>query len=260
MDQKKTGNYMNPHPFDKIDLLNYVTGGAPDDKAALIRAHLEVCVSCREYSNAMERERHGFLAAHPIERIIDQPARPQNIIRFPAIARYYALAASLIICIGAGYIYLNHTQTPDSRIKGETSLKVFVQADDGRVEQRANNTFFTGERVQFLYSCGPKNRFILMSLDSAGSLTTFYPDTGDSAIALESGQDIPLPNSILLDDYTGPELFIGVFSKKPVAVAEVKRLVHATYSSGAPFGSQKLTIPDAEVVVFPCTIRKRSDR
>jgi hypothetical protein len=249
---------MNSHVFDKIDLLNYVTGSVSEGKAAEIRGHLSVCASCREYCNTMEREKQGFLAANPIEQVMDRPAQPMNIVRFPVLARYYALAASLIICIGAGYVYLTGMHTTDSRIKGETMLKVFVKADDGRIEQRGNNTFFTGERVQFLYSCGQKNHFILMSLDSAGSMTTFYPGTGDSAIGLEPGQDVPLPNSILLDDYTGPELFIGVFSEKALLVSTVKRLVEGAFLSKATLGSMTLTVPDAETIIFHYTIRKRS--
>jgi hypothetical protein len=258
MAQKKTGNAMNSHACDKIDLLNYVTGGVSEEKAALIRSHLNACASCREYCEALEREKQGFLAANPIDQVMDRPARLRNVIRFPALGRYYALAASLVICIGAGYVYLNHTQTTDFRIKGETALRVFVLADDGTVEQRVNNTFTTGERIQFQYSCGLKNRFIMMSLDSAGSLTTFYPGTGDSAIVLESGQDIPLPNSIMLDEYTGPELFIGVFSEKPLLVPMVKGIIGKTFSPNTPLFSLKFSIPDAEVIVFRCIIRKRS--
>ena len=258
MDKEKTGNAMNSHAFDKIDLLNYVTGSVSDEKAALIRAHLSTCAQCRDYCEAMEREKQGFLAANPVEKIIDRPARSQNTVRFPAIARYYAIAASLILCIGVGYVYLTSMQPPDSRIKGETALAVFVKTDYNRIEQREDNTFFTGERIQFQYSCGSKNRFILMSLDTAGSLTTFFPGTGDSATILESGQEIPLPNSILLDDYTGPELFIGVFSEKPLLVSTIKRFVQGAFSSKTTFFSMMLTIPDAEVIVFPCTIRKRS--
>jgi hypothetical protein len=249
---------MSSHAFDKIDLLNYVTGSVSNEKAAEIRNHLNACASCREYCNAMEREKQGFLAANPIEQVMDRPARPANIVRFPALARYYAIAASLIICIGAGYVYLTGLQTAGSRIKGETALKVYVKADDGRIEQRGNNTFFAGERVQFLYSCGRENSFILMSLDTAGSMTTFYPDAGDSAIGLEPGQDIPLPNSILLDEYAGPELFIGVFSEKALLVSTVKRLVEGAFSSKTALSSMKLTGPDAEVIIFPCTVRKRS--
>jgi hypothetical protein len=250
---------MSSHVFDKIDLLNYVTGSVPDDKAALIRAHLEVCVPCRGYCAALEREKQGFLAANPMEQVMDRPAtRPRNIIRFPALARYYALAASLIICLGAGYVYMSSIQKPDYRIKGETALTVFVKTGDGSIEQRANNAFLTGERIQFLYSCGAKNRFILLSLDSAGSVTVFYPDTGDSTIVLEPGQDVPLPNSILLDDYTGPELFIGVFSEKALLVSTVKRLVEGAFLSKAALGSMTLTVPDAETIIFHGTIRKRS--
>jgi hypothetical protein len=210
-----------------------------------------------DYCYALEREQQEFLEKHPVKGVMNLQPKQVKIVRFPALARYYAIAASFILCIGAGYVYMTSLGNPGYRIKGKTELSAYVKTDDNRIEQRTNDTFFTGERIQFRYSSGSKNRFILMSIDTTGSMVTYYPGRGDSAIALEPGQGIPLPNSIVLDEYAGKELFVGVFAEKPVAVSLVKQRVRDAFSAKGKLDSFSLAIPNAEVVLFPCMIKSK---
>jgi hypothetical protein len=248
---------MKEHPFDKIDLLSFVTGSASDITAAAIRSHLASCDSCRAYCSSLEAGKRSFLAANPFEQTITLPARsePKRITAFFG-APLYALAATLVVCIGAGWLYLAQHGAPQMRIKGEAGLKVFVQNADGAVEKRQSMEFRTGEKIQFLYSCGAANRCILLSIDTTGTITTYFPADGDSSCALEPGQDLPLPNSIVLDEYTGRELFLGFFSGRPLSAGAVRRRVADAFSVSRSIDSLDLGGMAAAIITCPFTVRK----
>jgi hypothetical protein len=246
---------MSDHPFDKIDLLSYVTKSCDPARSDEIRRHLTSCSRCGDYCAIMEKEQADFAAELLFDTVIRETRPRSNIVRFPAVARYYAIAATLVLCVGAGYRYMTGVnRVSDYRIKGETGLDVYVQNSRGRIEHRDNATFLTGERIQFLYSCGKENRFILMSVDTAGSITTYFPGIGDSSMTLESGQELPLPNSIVLDDYIGREVFLGVFSKKTLAVTDVKQRIAHTFAASHSIDSVTGTGSGMTTIRYTCTI------
>jgi hypothetical protein len=251
------------HPFDKTDLLSYVTGSCSGIQHRSIAAHVASCASCKAYVESIETQKNSFLSAHPFETTITLPDRLAVTPAVPFFWRpLYALAASLVIFAGAGLLYLAGSRQGENRIKGETGLKVFVQNRAGNIEKREPKVFYTGEKIQFLYSCGADNRFILLSLDTTGAVTTYYPsaEAADSSCALESGRDIPLPNSIVLDEYAGRELFVGLFSKKALHVAAIKQRVAEAFTAAHHVDSLDLKTIDATVITCACTVLKGGGR
>ncbi len=214
------------HPYGKTDLLSFFTGDISEEKRRAIDLHVASCESCRKYLLGLESEKSAYLASHPFETTITLPHRQgqRRILAFMP-RRYYALAASLVLFIASGYLFMHGKALTENRIKGETGLKVFVQNRAGAIEKRRERTYYTGEKIQFLYSCGAENRFMLLGVDTTCAITTYYPTAGDSSCHLERGADIPLPNSIVLDEYTGREVFLALFSKKPLSVQELKERI-----------------------------------
>jgi hypothetical protein len=177
----------------------------------------------------LKNEKTAFLQTLPYDGIALSPKDAQNTrLVFHKTQKLYSLAASFLVFIAAGYFFLQHNQT-GSRIKGEANLKLFVKSQNGAIEKRGEQRYLPGEKIQFLYSCGGQNKFILLSIDTSGTISQYYPAQGDSSIALEPGQDAPLPHSILLDRYIGKELFIGVFSEKPQNCQVIKNIVKASF-------------------------------
>lgn len=249
------------HPFDKTDLLMYSTGSCDETIKRSVAAHLPSCASCTAYVKSLETEKRFFLSALPFESTITLPERVPGkrallFFRQPL----YAIAATFVLFIGAGFLYTAGSRHGENRIKGETGLKVFVQNWAGTIEKREPRVFYTGEKIQFLYSCGADNRFILLSLDTAGVITTYYPSAGDSSSMLESGRDIPLPNSIVLDEYTGRELFIGLFSKKALSSTAIKQHIAGKFTAARSLDSLDLKGMDATVVTCACTVLKGERR
>jgi hypothetical protein len=242
------------HPFDKTDLLSYFTGSMSDGTRRSIEAHASSCESCRNYLASLASEKSAFLESHPFETsMMRQPLRaPGRVLPFVP-RRYYALAATLVLFVAAaGYLSIAGRFAQQTRIKGETGLKAFVQNRSGSIEKRRERIYYTGEKIQFLYSCAEENRLILMGMDTTGAVTCYYPATGDSSCILERGADIPLPNSIILDEYTGRELFLAVFSKNPLYVPEVRQ--RAVESFAVHRSIDSIDVKENGIVVVPYLI------
>jgi hypothetical protein len=238
---------METHEFDTIDLLTFATGGSSEKEAQRIRMHLQACPACRQYVETFESENSSFLSAHPFEESIqlDGEVKPKPAA-FPKW-RAYALAASLLLAIGSGSFFLQLRPVQHSRIKGKTGLDLYVKNARGDIEKRGQPRYTTGERIQFQYSCAQRNKFMLISIDTTGDITNYYPSHGDSSEILEPGQDIPLPQSITLDSYCGKELFVGVFSEHKLYVPSVSQHLRTNVQQARGMDSIGLSIKDATV-------------
>jgi hypothetical protein len=234
--------------FDKIDLLNFATGSCDDHESRRIKSHLLACHSCRCYVEAYTTQAIDFLHNNPYSA----SGMPDAVISTRKIAPFrlrtiYGIAASLAILCTTMYFYNHDGNKLLSRVKGETGLELVVKNNRGQIEKRDMQAYYGGERIQFLYSCARRNKFILVSMDSAGAVTQYYPRYGDSSEVLEPGQDVPLSHSILLDEYTGREMFIGVFSEKKLRAAEVRDRLLADFIRTKSFDS--IALPDKNVTL-----------
>jgi|WetSurMetagenome_2_1015567.scaffolds.fasta_scaffold00220_26 hypothetical protein len=219
---------MEKHPFDKLNLLAYAAGDVTEAKRRDVERHATECETCRAFLASVESEKAAFLAGHPFDATITHlPARRTPRL-FLFRGQVCALAATFVVLAAAGFVYVSNGARQGFRVKGETSLGMLVKNRRDEIEKRDGREYFTGEKIQFLYSCGARNNFALIGMDTAGVVTTYFPSSGDSSMILEAGRDIPLPNSITLDAYVGPELFAGVFSDHRFSCAELRRRIVAT--------------------------------
>lgn len=245
------------HQFDKLELLSYAAGDCAPDKHSAIERHVATCEQCRAYLSSVDAEKAAFLSSHPFTGALVQGRRNvEKKILFFSHRQVYALAASLVLFLGASYMYLISRPEPGYRIKGETNLKIFVKNHEGDIEKRGRQEYFTDEKIQFLYSCGVKNNFALISMDTTGAVTTYFPQSQDSSLALERGQDIPLPNSIALDEYTGRELFMGIFSEKRFFVPHLVERLKASFERSHSIDSIGIAEKDFVTVTYSLTVQQ----
>lgn len=205
--------------YDMLTLLSYVTGDLSDGALSEMEIHLRDCSICTAYVADVKKEQAAFLETFPSISVAKPPVR-ERLVRFPALRTVLALAAVLVIAVGTGTLLVNH-HGEDYRTKGGVALKLFVQDSAGVPLECAVPVCTPGERIQFTYSCGGERYFMLMSVDTSGAVSVFYPEKGDSSIAVEPGNDLPLPNSIVLDDYIGKEWYVAVFSAHPLSAVAV---------------------------------------
>jgi hypothetical protein len=241
--------------FDKVDLLAFATGSLNDFDSKRIKSHLESCASCRKYVLEFKAQSTEFLEKNPSTAWLKPESAVAAAKKAPPIfpfRKVYGIAASLAILCTTMYFFNGRESLPLSRVKGSTGLTLVVKNMTGKIERRDTQTYSAGERVQFIYSCERRNKFILMSIDTTGSITQYYPLKGDSSEVLEPGCDIPLSHSILLDEYIGRELFIGVFSERKLSAQDVRDRVLMDFNRTKTF--EAITMADKNVTVYTQSI------
>jgi hypothetical protein len=247
---------METHEFDKIDLLTFATGGCAETEAKRIAAHILTCDLCRSYVETFSSENAAFIGAHPFEATVPAAAAPARRTVPFRMRTIYGIAASIAIAFTTGYLFHAREPALSSRIKGSVGLTLYVKTTQGEIEKRREQVYTAGERIQFLYSCDTHNKFMLLSIDTTGTVTRYYPASGDSSDALEPGQDIPLSHSIQLDEYAGKEVFIGVFSENKQYTAHVQAALTAGFARTNNLDSISLALSDAVIWKLPVVVIK----
>jgi hypothetical protein len=241
--------------FDKLTLFSYVAEDLDDIPRKKVAEHLKMCVECELVVKKIKQEKDDFLKMYPVPQV-DTTLITASKSPVKYTFSLYALAATLVLMVSAGLVFYTQNDRPDYRIKGTTGVTLYVQDENGSPVKRDDNLFFPGEKIQFTYSCGKERYFILLSADSNHSISVYYPSEGKESIALEPGRDLPLSNSIKLDSYIGPELYLAVFSASPLDVTHVTRQLTGFLQQG---GSLSELHPGIENAVVQCILIEKKE-
>ena len=237
---------MAEHEIDKFELVSYFVGDCDDETRARVTEHLKSCLECNRKLEQLKKERAEFLQAHPFESLGARARAKQKSIA-SQFAPVYALAAMLALVVGLSLVLRPREREDTYRMKGATGIAMFVKAGEDRAEKRTRHVYYPGEYIQIEYSCAEADKLILLSIDSAGAISMYYPTEGDTSVVVPKGQNMPLPNSILLDDYIGRELFVAVFSKQPLFLPLVLETVRSAYEENSDLTSLSIKVPNGEV-------------
>jgi hypothetical protein len=206
--------------------------------------HCKTCLSCDTEMKKLEKEKKEFLSQYPVPEKLPSIIKMKKTKSVPMTL--FALAASLIIVFTAGFSIFSG-KNDGYRIKGTTQIGLFVQDEKGNPVKRDENNYYPGEKIQFTYSCGENRYFMLLSADSNHMVTVYYPSEGDTSIRLEPGRDVPLPNSIILDSYIGPELYLAVFSAFPLHTTHITNKLLSTLKQSENLSKLHFEIDNAIV-------------
>ncbi|MGK3992104.1 zf-HC2 domain-containing protein [Sorangium sp. So ce1024] len=214
---------------------------APAEEQAT-RAHLDGCARCAGRFAALEAGRAAFLADPPPLRLPAAPRATAPAVRrsraralFPAVTAALGAAAAL-----AAVLFSNRSPAPPvaprdddrgvgltpaepaTRIKGSGGRIGFYVARGDVVSQGGpGEVVHPDDRLQFTYSTADAGYFALLSVDGARKASVYFP-AGDVAAPIQPGQDVPLPNSVVLDGTLGAEILYGLFCDAPVALEPLR--------------------------------------
>ena len=236
---------MNCKQYDTLTLMSFVSEDFDERTMSEIVNHLGRCIECDTVVNRLRREKEDFLQLYPVSPYSSEPTGAK-IIPFRARS-ILAIAASLFITVTAGFYVLTHDQPDGYRIKGATQLDMYVLDETGVPSKRGDSIYYPGERIQFTYSTGRNRNLILLSIDTSRVITLFYPSQKDSSVKLAPGRDLPLPHSITLDGYIGPELYVAIFSASPLSIIDVKEKLKGSLNRSGTFEDLRLNLDNAEI-------------
>jgi hypothetical protein len=242
---------------DTLTLMSYFAGDLDEITTLQVKKHVDQCPECKSALAKLNQEQTQFLERYPIPPIANETLPKKRITIFNS-RPLMALAATLVLVVTAGYITMNRTGKDEFRIKGDTNIDMYVQSSNGSPENRKTGLFCPGEKIQFTYSCGAYNNFVLLSSDTSGNISVYFPSSGITSIPLEPGQKLPLPNSIILDNYIGKEVYIALFSKSSINVSSITAKVKESITNGAGFDNLKISF--ANTIIQTVYITKRECR
>jgi hypothetical protein len=219
----------NLHP-SWLELDRLVAGPAPHPDEAIGR-HVAACARCTQRLARARQQDADFLAWYPDEGQL--LGRPRHRPRRAGGRRLVLglLSAAVLVVAGVIALVLLRFQAPPSppaatdRLKGSSLMEMVVQ--------RGETTFpFSGEPLRagdilaFRYTT-PRHFLLMATLERRGRVQVFYPPSGDRSARIRPGSQIRLERGLQLDDYTGPERILGLFTDRPLEAARVRRALLA---------------------------------
>jgi hypothetical protein len=218
---------------ETIDLL--LMAALTGDKESTARAHLDGCQLCQKRWAELNEDKarfEQFVFPRTVGKLEERLAKQSIFERFnfrfliPVVGS--ALAASIALSVYLGG--KDRTQTEDDvyiGVKGGASLEVVAnRAETGQFPVRPGTVLKPKDRIRFVVNTAGAKYVMIASRDGAGAFSVYYPFG-----AAQSGEVTPghveLPKSIELDETTGNERIVAVFSQEPVEANAVKAAIDA---------------------------------
>jgi len=222
---------MNNCP-SKFTLAQWKTNDLSAKEQRAVGTHVEGCDACREIigeieANAAKFEPHAEAQLQSILKNItakthvergEVPSRQPLIMRrvIPVLAAM-AAAASVIFALAGPLKTAEHSK-PDTAFKGSFSFKVIAKRGGDQFQVSSGDQLRENDAVRFAITTGVKGYISVLSIDDQKRISPFYPEKDPSLEAapliLEEAGKYELPGSIILDDSTGIEYFVVLFSKE----------------------------------------------
>jgi hypothetical protein len=199
----------------------------PEEDAA-VRRHLARCARCDDDLGRL-RAAHRTFQGEVLPRTLPAlRARAHRSSQRRALAAWLmvpSLAAAVAVVVLIG---LRATPTPSETYvgaKGTAILQIFASRDGSVFPVHDGSELAPGDRLRFVVWPAGLSYLLIASVDGTATPTIYFPYGGKQSGALEPGQRLELPGSIVLDAAPGPERLYAIFSRAPISADEVKELL-----------------------------------
>ncbi len=222
---------------ETIDLLlmSALTGERQNEA----KAHLDGCPLCQKRWTELNEDKarfEQFVFPRTLQKLEERLAAPTLMERLRAGWKLLVPAAAGIVAASlAAAVYVggkDRTQTEDDvyiGIKGSASLEVFANRPE-------SNQFFSvkpgtvlkpKDKIRFVVNSAGSKYLLIASRDGAGAFTVYHPFGAQQSGQVSTGR-VELPGSVELDEVTGSERLIAVFSDSPVPADAVKSALESS--------------------------------
>src|SRR5688572_29525344 len=150
--------------------------------AELDRRHLEICPACAGRRAGIEEARAAFLAAHSpaafARRVLARAAAPATVWQ-RLQARFSRRGAAFSLAAAAALVLVVVWRAPGGggdaiRLKGTSSLRVFVERPGGSAELHDGDPVAAGDRLAFACHLSAPRFVVLWGMDPSGTMTRYY--------------------------------------------------------------------------------------
>lgn len=219
---------------EDIDLLLLQALGAQEAEAA--HAHLGACATCKQRWDELNEDKQRFeqyVLPRTLSKVEERVKGGEGFFSFLQLPRWVpaALAAALVAGVTTT-ITIRRISGPDEAyigIKGGPGLEVFAERAGKQFPVKPGAALQPHDKVRFVVNSAGSKYVLIASRDGAGNFTVYYPYNGLESAPLQSRE---LPGSIELDEVTGKESLVAVFSDAPVKAEAVKSLLEGARQKG----------------------------
>lgn len=205
-----------------------------EDTGTALKAHIDFCPHCRDLIAEIKNEREAFRVRKPFSSFYAGLENKLKKSGQPAFSRsgawrhlvpLGAVALLMLMLVRSDYPIFG----PDGvRLKGNPELMYFIR-DGGGDSYRGGRVHKVkpGHRIR-LSSNGAEYGYdyvIVFGIEEDGTINRYYPDVGDQSFPTPPADRRLFPDSIVLDASPNSELFLGIFSKRPLNVSEMEARV-----------------------------------
>ncbi|MCK6530736.1 DUF4384 domain-containing protein [Myxococcota bacterium] len=256
-------------PFSALTLARLRAGDLPPGRRDAVEAALASSPALRDLAAREEAAEAAFVAEWPWERVAEdvlvRAARLPDADRDPVMAVLargerrigsrlswrMALAAALAAAVAVVVALLPPGggplpgEDPGVRLKGRGGLSAFVLDEGEAIAIAPGTPLAAGDRIQFRLATS-RSYVALLGVDGTGTVSRYLPVGGEESVPVVPGGSRPLPDSLVLDDAPGPEVFLAFCSDEALAVEDLERAVHDALDARGGAGSRGAAAVDWE--------------
>lgn len=246
----------------RFTLSRWRVADLPSDEQRAVTTHVEQCEACNETVSAIAQ-----VAAEQESRLEERlkdfderlaEVRSQGRRRAVVLTAFGSLAAAACVAVVLGFGLLASDRTPISEepvytgLKGTLKFQVVAKRGDEQFAVHSNTELREDDALRFVVITGSAGYVTVFSIDSRGTISSFYPDANPAAdpapFRLDGAGRHELPGSIVLDNALGEERLVVAFSKTAFdrndAHQQIVRVVGDLESATLeqPAGETKLSI------------------
>jgi hypothetical protein len=246
---------MGEHAIRKLEIERYAVGELKHSRAAELEEHLRGCTLCGEYAARIKKEREAFLSEHPYAEISPETVASSYLqsrelwyerlfsgFAFPLLRPVLIPACLLLLVTMVAVPFMGRfTKEPAPPAKGfaykgsSLSQLPYIYKRGNTIHESAPGDLLrAGDKVQVFYASAADQFVTLISIDSAGTVSFYQPDSRSAVCSIRSGVGTRLayPLSISLDEAPGAELVIALLSPLPFGIEQIRQWAAGIYTKG----------------------------
>ncbi|WP_342380644.1 DUF4384 domain-containing protein [Myxococcus stipitatus] len=223
----------------------------PPQERDTTQAHLDACLTCRARAEELASYRRHFVA-YVLPRADALPSRPA-----PWSSRWRwwtpALAACSAALLAVALVWVPMPEEPEFSPKGGTVFQLFAHRGERTWKVEEGEALAPGDQVRFVVEGEGLPFVLVVSVDGAGQVNTYYPFGGtQSGLLPSNGLPVEIPGSVVLDNAPGPERLFALFSRQPLTFESVAPALRELSAGGPDVirDRTRLAVPAGAQVTF----------
>lgn len=214
---------------------------SPQERSAT-QAHLDTCLTCRTRADELASLRRHF-TAYVLPRADRLPTR---VSPWGPRWRWWApaLALSSAVLLLLALVAIPSAEEPELALKGGAVLQLFAHRGERTWKVEEGEALAAGDQVRFVVEGLGLPYVLVVSVDGAGQVSTYFPFGGtESGLLPSRGLPLEIPGSVVLDSAPGPERLFALFSRKPLSIESVAPALREISAGGADVIRDRTRLP-----------------